>query len=365
MKKTIFFYKLILIFIFFPVLMFSQNKESIAIIGIDTKGVMFDNISMENLLRLEVEKTNKYEVFDKYDVNNILKTNGFDPLDCFGKTKLLEVGNLLKVNKILTGNIDKFGEKIIFTLRMIDVKNQTIENTNVMEYLDLEREIQTMARISVNNMLGITNDALLVDLLINYEQMISSPKTTVKLNGPRMGASYIYGSASQRLRAPESEGGFDMYPITSIFGFQYERQYLSSGEFQALVEFVPALSGLESGNFIPSLSLMNGFRFNKKGWEIGLGPIFRGIKYAKGYYDSNQIWIKTDSVIDSNYTLTRRIDRDGKLELSTGLIIAIGKTFKSGYLNIPMNIYFVPKKDNNTIGFIFGFNIAKRSIKRY
>jgi len=248
---------------------------------------------------------------------------------------------------------------------MIDVKNQTIENTNVMEYLDLEREIQTMARISVNNMLGITNDALLVDLLINYEQMISSPKTTVKLNGPRMGSSYIYGSASERLRAPESEGGFDMYPITSIFGFQYERQYLSSGEFQALVEFVPALSGLESGNFIPSLSLMNGFRFNKKGWEIGLGPIFRGIKYAKGYYDSNQIWIKTDSVIDSNYTLTRRIDRDGKLELSTGLIIAIGKTFKSGYLNIPMNIYFVPKKDNNTIGFIFGFNIAKRSIKRY
>ncbi len=365
MKKTIYFYILAVILTSFPITLLSQNKESIAIIGIDAKGIMFDNASMENLLRLEVEKTNKYEVFDKYDVNNILKANGFDPLDCFGKTKLIEIGNLLKVNKILTGNIDKFGEKIIFALRIIDVKNQTIENTNVMEYLDLEREIQTMARISVNNMLGIANDALLVDLLINYEQMISSPKTTVKLNGPRMGASMIYGAESERLRAPESEGGFDMYPITSIFGFQYERQYLSSGDFQALIEFVPALSGLESGNFIPSLSLMNGFRFNKKGWEIGLGPIFRGVKYSKGYYTENQVWIKTDTIIDPNFALTRRIERDGKLELSTGLIIAFGKTFKSGYLNIPVNIYFVPKKDSNTVGLIFGFNIAKRSIKRY
>ncbi len=341
----------------------AQNKPTVAVIGIDTKGIGYDNISMENLIRLELEKANTFEVLDKYDVSNILKINGIATEDCFGKSKLIEVGILLKVDKILTGNIDRFGEKIIFVLRIIDIKNKRIENTNVMEYLDLEREIQTMAKISINNLLGISNDPLLVDLLINYEHLITSPKTTVKLNGPRMGVSYIYGSGAERLKASETEGGFEMYPVTSIFGFQYERQYLSSGDFQALIEFVPALSGLESGNFIPSISLMNGFRFNKKGWEIGLGPIFRGVKYASGFYDENHKWNLADTNTNTSFPIIKQIDHRGKLELSTGLIIALGKTFHSGYLNIPLNIYFVPKKDNNTLGFIFGFNIAKRTVR--
>ena len=42
------------------------------------------------------------------------------------------------------------------------------------------------------------------------------------------------------------------------------------------------------------------------------------------------------------------------------LIVAIGKTFKSGYLNIPVNLYYSPKKGGSIIGLTFGFNIAKK-----
>ncbi len=137
---------------------FSQSKLSIAVIGIDTKGMKLDNISMGNLVRLELEKTNHYVVLDKYDVSNLLKDKGVDPDMCYGIIKLIEAGKTLGVEKILTGNVEKFGEKIIFVMRMIDVKTEKIENTNVMEYLNLEDQIQNMAKISVNNIVGIAND---------------------------------------------------------------------------------------------------------------------------------------------------------------------------------------------------------------
>ena len=353
-----------LIFLTISFLCISQEKVSIAVIGIDCKGIKLDNISMGNLVRLELEKANLYEVFDKYDVSNILDENGVDANNCFGKTKLVSVGKMLKVDKILTGNVDKFGDKIIFVLRMIDVKTQKIEKTNVMEYLDLQEEIQAMAQISVNNLIGVENDPLTVDLLINYDQLVSSPKTTVKLNGPRMGASITTGDAAKRLSASKDEGGYNMFPISSVFGYQYELQYLSSGDFQALVEAIGAINGLETGNFIPSISLMNGFRFNKKGWELGLGPIFRLTKVAEGYWDEDGKWnLASEMPEGASYDIIDGIDNRGHLKLSTSLIIAFGKTFRSGYLNIPVNIYYVPKKDASTIGLIFGFNIAKKQKK--
>ncbi len=345
----------------------AQSKVSIAVIGIDTKGIKLDNISMSNLVRLELEKANRFEVLDKYDVANLLAEKGVQPENCFGKTKLVEVGKLLVVDKVLTGNVEKFGDKIIFVLRLIDVKSEKIESTNVMEYLYLEAEIQMMARISVNNIIGVENDELLVDLLIDYDNLVSSPKTTVKLNGPRMGVAYITGNNAKRLGAPEENGGYDMYPINSVFGYQYEFQYLSSGDFQALVEIIGVFSGLESGNFIPSISLMNGFRFNKNGWEFGLGPIFRFARLAEGYYDSNGEWVIKDEILEemSPYPdLEYAIDSRGDLKLKTSLIIAFGKTFRSGYLNMPVNLYFVPNKEGSTVGLIFGFNIAKKQNRK-
>ena len=69
-----------------------------------------------------------------------------------------------------------------------------------------------------------------------------------------------------------------MFPVTSMFGYQFEKQYLSSGDFQALVEVIVAVNGLESGSLIPSIAFINGFRFNNGGYEFGLGPVVRLVK---------------------------------------------------------------------------------------
>lgn len=349
-----------IVLFFFSSLVFTQEKESIAIISIDTKGLIYDNLTMASLVRLELEKTNVFEVKDKYDVTNIIEENNINVDKCFGKTKQVEVGQILDTDKMLTGSVEKFGEKIIFILRLVDVQAERVVKTSVMEYLNQEDEIQHMVQISISKLLDLPMDPNIENLLVDYERPITSPKTRVKLNGPRMGATITSGLTAEIMSAPESEGGFNTHPVSSMFGYQYEVQYLSSGDFQALIEFIGAINGLETGNVIPSLTFLNGFRFNKGGWELGVGPTFRTTKMANGYYDEGGQWhLESNMPEGADYSIERRLDSRGEVELSTGLIIAVGKTFRSGYLNIPVNLYVSPRKDGTIVGLTFGFNIAK------
>jgi TolB-like protein len=341
---------------------FSQEKQSISIISMDTKGLNIDNETMASIMRLELEKINQFEVMDKYDVNDMLTGNDIDPATCFGKNAVVNAGKLLNADYMLTGSSELFGEKIIMVLRLIDVQKEKITTTSVMEYLNVQNEIQTMAMISINDLLGIENDPHLVDLLINYNLPITTAKTTVKLNGPRMGAAFTTGKAGKRLMASKADGGYNMFPVTSMFGYQYEVQYLSSGDFQALIEVIPTVNGLESGNFIPSLSIMNGFRFNNSGFELGLGPVFRAVKRIEGFYDADDNWTLISEVDEVPEGIDREfaLDHRGELEASVGMIVAVGRTFRSGYLNIPVNLYFIPRKEGTVYGFTFGFNTSKK-----
>ena len=341
-------------------LLTAENRPKIAVLSIDSKDLVTDQETLTNLVNLELEKTNRFEVLDKYDVRDILKKNNIVKNECYGKSCLIRAGKILDVQKVLSGSIEKVGEKLIIILRIVDINSESFEKADVMEYIYQMPEIQFMIRISINNLLGIQNDQNLVNLLVNYSQPITSPKTTVKLNGPRIGAAWTFGEVGKKLQTSKEKGGFNSFPLSSMFGYQFEKQYLSSGDFQALIEAVPSINGLESGNFFPSLVFMNGFRFNKSGFEFGVGPVFRAVKTAKGYYDENGDWkLVGDTPVDPKYNVVESIDSRGDFTFSTGLILAVGKTIKSGYLNIPLNLYISPKKDGLILGFSFGFNVAR------
>ena len=125
------------------------------------------------------------------------------------------------------------------------------------------------------------------------------------------------------------------------------------------------ISGLESGRFIPNYAPLLGFRFGKNAWEFAFGPTFRFVRKADGYYDANGNWHlmkEWDSTnpLPATYTAGNRLDSRGDVALSTGLVIGIGRTFHSGYLNIPLNVFVAPRKDGTTVGATFGFNIQKK-----
>lgn len=339
----------------------SQNREKLGIISMDTKGLNVDNATMTSLVHLELEKADKYEVLCRYDVSDFVKEKGLDVNECFGKSCLVNIGSMLGADKMLSGSAEKFGNKIVFVFRLIDVNTSMIEKTNVMEYLDQQDQIQTMVRISLNNIIDIENDKHILDLLVHYDLPVTTTRTTLNLNGPRVGFSAAFGHARERMTASKSAGGFNMYPVNSMIGYQYERRFLSAGNFQALFEILPVISGLESGMIVPSLTTMLGFRFNESGLEFGLGPVFRVNKMAMGYYDKNGIWrLRSEVPYDrrSGLSFVERLDSRGSYKFSTGMIFAFGKTFRSGHLNMPVNVYFSPRHSGSIAGIMVGFNVA-------
>jgi hypothetical protein len=345
----------------------TTNKPSVTLLNIDTKGLNVDPVIMGNMVRMELEKLNRYEVMDRYDVDYMIEKNKLNISACYGKTCLVEIGSLIHADKMFTGSIESTGEAIIVTLRLIDVKTASIEKTQVNEYLYLPKELQAMSKISVRQMFGLTvEEPQLVYLTKKngFESSTSNPeRSSVNLSGPRSGFTYFSGEAGKIIQKPRSEGGYGSYPVMFQFGYQFEVQYLNEGNYQALFEFLPTVSGFNQNVFIPSITVMNGFRNNKHGWEIAFGPTFALVCKANGYFDADKNWhLESDykDVTGKNpYRIEKRLDSRGGYELQAGFIVAVGKTFKSGKLNIPVNMYVVPSKDGIRLGASFGFN-AKR-----
>lgn len=346
----------------------SSAKPSVTVLNIDTKGLNLDPTQMGNMVRIELEKLDTFEVMDRYDVSYVVEKNKLSINNCYGKICLVEVGSTINSEKMFTGSAELIGETIVVTFRLIDVKTATIEKARVDEYLNLPKELQGMVKISMNRMFGKPVEEPLVTYLTkknHYESAVSNPnQTSVNLSGPRSGFAYFMGDAGARLQAPKSEGGYGSYPLMFQFGYQFEVQYLNEGNYQALFEFLPTITGFNQNVFIPSITVMNGFRNNKRGWEIAFGPTFGLVSKANGYYDDVNKWHLqsdwTDSSATNPYRIEKRVDSRGTYELQAGFIVAVGRTFKSGKLNIPVNIYVVPNKDGIRMGASFGFNAKSR-----
>lgn len=351
-----------------PVLKKSTTKSSITVLNIDTKGLGIDPVQLGNMVRLELEKLDSFEVMDRYDVSYVVEKNKLNIGNCYGKICLVEVGSIIHSDKMFTGSVELLGETVVATFRVIDVQTAAIEKTQVNEYLNLPKELQSMVKISIAQMFGRPVEQPLVSYVTrknNFESATNNPnRSKVNLSGPRSGFTYFTGEAAAIIQKPRSEGGFGSYPLMFQFGYQFEAQYLNEGNYQALFEFLPTVSGFNQNVFIPSITIMNGFRNNKHGWEIAFGPTFGLVTKANGYYDTNNSWHLegdwTDTVNVNPYRIEKRLDSRGKYELQAGFIVAAGKTFKSGKLNIPVNVYVIPSKEGVRMGASFGFNAKRR-----
>lgn len=356
----------------------AQQNAKIAILGIESKGIINTGSELNSLIRIELEKLKTFEVIDKYDQMEILNKNNINLDDCKGKTCLISTGKLLNAEKVLSGSVERISEKIIISLKIYDVKSETVEKSILLEFINLQPEIQRMLGISLQKLLGLPTDIKAEQQLMNYEGAKPIPVTTLVLNGPRIGVAYTMGDNGKRLSDSKNNGGFDMYPVMSQFGWQQEFQYLSAGNFQGLIEFIFLGSGMETGRFIPSITFLNGFRNSRTGLEFAIGPSFNIAKVADGFYDSEgkygsagrwylkneynnlvQNQIVNGVVPENTYPIVTRADSRGDLRFLSSLVIGVGKTFQSGYLNIPVNLFFSPRKSGSLIGLSVGFNINK------
>jgi hypothetical protein len=347
----------------------NAQKPTLCVLNIDALGIEYSPEQLGNILRMEVEKLDQFEVTDRYDVAYLVEKHQLSIDNCYGKICLTETGKILNSDKMLSGSIDSFGDKIILSLRLVDVQSEKIEKAHVKEFLYYPEQIQIMIRIVVYEMFNIPLDELEnhIKSLTNEEQyenvIINSDKDKLNLSGPRLGFTYFNGEAADIFSLPKYEGGYDVLPIMFMFGYQFEVQYLNSGNFQALFEFIPTLTGVDQGVLMPNLSILMGFRHNVRGWEFALGPTAGITKKAEGYYSTdisgNETWNLSSEWSGPDeipYPIETRLDSRGDITYHTGFVFAFGKSFKSGKMNYPLNFFIIPSKETMRFGLTFGFN---------
>ncbi|OYU94895.1 MAG: hypothetical protein CFE21_14545 [Bacteroidetes bacterium B1(2017)] len=348
----------------------AKIKPTLTVLNIDTKGVTLDPTQMGNLVRIELDKLDMFDVTDRYDVAYLIDKNKLNITNCYGKMCLLEIGNVIKSEYMFTGSAELYGETIVMTFRLVNIQQGSVTKTTVMEFLNLPLEIQNMTGITIRKMFDKPNDDVELARLtkkFNYESATNNPnKERVNLQGPRFGYTFIFGKNADILRMSKESGGFEAYPAMFQFGYQFEKQYLNEGNYQALFEIIPSVSGIDQQMFVPTLTLLNGFRNTKNGWEIAIGPTFSLANYSQMAFYNNQYYtqdqISTMGVTD--VTFEKRLNSNGTLGIGSALLLGVGKTIKSGKMNIPVNAFItVPTHDGFKIGISVGYNSKNTSKK--
>jgi hypothetical protein len=142
---------------------------------------------------------------------------------------------------------------------------------------------------------------------------------TADLSGPRFGLTLLADGVVKKL---EEERAIAVGPYISQFGWQFEKQFYTKDSGVTMVtEWVALIGGLEQSVALPSLSWMVGVR-TRDGAEFGLGP---------------------------------NISPAG-----TGLVLATGMTFRTGALNVPVNVAVVPSKSGARVSVLTGFSLRRR-----
>ena len=145
------------------------------------------------------------------------------------------------------------------------------------------------------------------------------------LGGPRLGVTFVTGDGELWRDLEANSVG----RIISQFGWHFEYQVIPRGGGpQFVIELVPMIGGVEYGKVIPSGSLVMGIRF-PNGLEFGLGP---------------------------NVVVTGGTD-----PVTSGLLMAVGKSFGYGGVSIPLNLVWVRNPDGNRFSMVFGYAIRTGS----
>ena len=140
----------------------------------------------------------------------------------------------------------------------------------------------------------------------NFKEKSDDPIVPKKhYGGPRIGfTAFGDGMISEQMHSN----------ATMQFGWQFETRFftLDNGA-SGLIELVPLIGGLERGEFLPSVSLLMGFR-SAKGLELGCGP---------------------------------NLSRTG-----FGIVFAGGASYKVGNVCFPVNLAFIPSYEKTGYGMI-------------
>ncbi len=389
------------LFTLFGFVSFAQ-KSTIGVSNPTVNGLYATPEIASKIIQLELTKLDQFTVYDEFDIKDVYEKDSTLKNNCHSRACLVRMGKELNADLMATGSYDLLGEKIVISLKFIDVKSETVKYSGIGEFNNQESELQRMTELVIQDILGLERNADLEKrLTFNNDPITSSKVGQINNSGPRIGVAMMTGNVAEFATRSTRKGGLGVAPVVSMIGYQFEAQYVGTENFSALGEFIFNVSGLEQGLFIPSLSILNGFRFGNAGWEFAFGPGFGLKKVGEGFVDvhgrygnkneyfGRQDWYEYASnqyndpnaypeyhsngyfripeieEVDNEYTMEDQADTRGHLKFSTSFLMAFGRTFRAGSLNIPVNVFYSARKGGGYAGVNVGFNVtkSKKSVK--
>lgn len=356
-----------------------KTKTTIAVALPNIENIDLSREIVAKLIQIELIKLDSYRVYDEFDIQEAMNAEQRFKKDCYGRNCLVDLGKAAGVNYIVSSSLLSFGGKIVLTMKFIDISSGTIVKNDVREFIDNKNEVQRMLKVMILDMHDKEVHSTLVSK-ISYDDkpIVKTDVGRINNSGPRVGYAFLNGKLTEFAERPENQGGLDIFPGVSMIGYQLEKQYIGTENFSALGEVLFTVSGLEQGVFIPSVTLMNGLRFGKAGWEIAFGPGFGVSRYSEGFYDSNGLygergryWTERqfrndiqefdqsgEAIHELPYETESVLDvRGDQWKLTTRWVMAFGRTFRAGALNIPVNVFYSSMKNSGMFGVSVGFNV--------
>jgi hypothetical protein len=108
-------------------------------------------------------------------------------------------------------------------------------------------------------------------------------------------------------------------------------------------------------------------RLNRGGWEFAFGPSFSFSRIAEGYTDTQGNWqlrsawfSEPTNATKTPPTFVSRLDSRGEAALNPSFVFAAGRSFISGKVNFPVNVFYIPNKNGGRIGISMGFNSRRK-----
>jgi hypothetical protein len=347
----------------------TAQKPLIVVAGIELVGLTSDVSTLRTVAIKEINNSQKYLATDQYDIAETMVVNDLNA--CLGTICLTKIGTTLKSDFALGITYHLVGNRIISSVKMVNVKTSTIEKSMSGDFENQKQELGRITEIMIRKILELPeNESDIAQLIYKSPMIISESAQRIKNNGPRIGLAVATGQNASFLTRKEADGGKSSIPVLFNIGYQLEAQYAGTKQFSFLSEFIFNAAGLEQGLIIPSFAVLTGCRFGKKNWEVAIGPSFSAKQLSKGAIVNGKFQtlrqINESGLNQANFDIFQRPDARGATYLSSNLVIGVGRTFRSGSLNIPLNLYGSLNKYGTSFGISVGFNLnhSKEYIER-
>ncbi|MFC1669759.1 CsgG/HfaB family protein [Spirochaetota bacterium] len=107
---------------------FSSQKMKIAVMEMRADGVSKRTAkAVSNMIRTEMIRMKKFTVIERSQMNMILREQGFQMTGCTDQKCAVKMGRLLSARKMLLGEVSSTKDKIIITVRIVDVEKGVAE----------------------------------------------------------------------------------------------------------------------------------------------------------------------------------------------------------------------------------------------